>query len=98
MPQALPLIAAAVGLAGGLATTGLALSQKGPKLPKMTPPAAPPPVPPPPAPLPPAPTETQADEGVARELRKRQRRFSIADTMIASPLGGIGGRSTLGGV
>lgn len=96
-------IAAAAGVATSLASTGLALSKGGPNLPKAKPPAPPPAVPPPPAPVPPAPTLTEADEGVARERRKRQTRFGVAETIIASPLGGGagtpvgGGRTLLGG-
>jgi hypothetical protein len=105
MPQALPAIAAIVGAAGTLAGTGVALSKKGPKLPKITAPPAPPPPPPPPAPLPPAPTETEVDEAVTRERRKRAGRYGISSTLLASPLGnptgssGVtsGGRTLLGG-
>lgn len=96
------IIASAITAATGLATTGLALSKGSPDFPDVKPPPPPPAPPPAPAPLPPAPTETEAGEGVAAERRKRQTRFSVADTLLTSPLGpggvpGGGGRSLLGG-
>ena len=96
-------IAAGASALFGIGTTAASLAKGGPKLPKVEPPKAAPPPPPPVAPLPPAPTDTQADAGVARERRRQQRRFSIADTMLTSPLGTgtppptAGGRSVLGG-
>lgn len=86
-------IIAGVGLAVGLASTGAALAKGSPDLPKVPPPAKPPSPPAlaPPPPIPPPPSETQADEAVAGERRKQQRRFGISQTLLVSPLGGAGG-------
>lgn len=96
-------ILAGVSAALGIGTTAASLAKGGPKLPKAQPPKTAPPPPPPVAPPPPAPTETQADEGVARERRRQQRRYGVADTLLTSPLGNAGGttapsgRTLLGG-
>lgn len=97
-------IIAGVGLALGLAQTGLALSKGAPNYPKPQPPPPPPPPPPIPKPaiLPEPPVDADAGKAVAGERRKRAQRFGVAQTLISSPLGGVsgaqpGGKSLLGG-
>lgn len=90
----LATIAAITGAAGTAASTGLALSKGGGGMPKLPPPKAPPPAPPPPAPAPPAALDTQAEAAVGKDRRKRQTRYGLANTLLASPLGGSSGAGT----
>lgn len=100
---AIGLIASAAATAGSVAYQA---SQGTPSLPDVKAPLPPPAPPPVPQPVPPPAIESQAGEGVARERRRRAQRFGIAQTLLASPLGGgadlqVGGttrgRSLLGG-
>lgn len=100
-PTTATLIAGIVGAAATLAGTAKVLSTGAPDLPpvpKPTPPPLPATTPPP---LPPPPTETQAGAAVGEQKRKRAQRFSVQDTLLASPLGASGGttpaRTLLGG-
>jgi len=83
-------IAALTSAATGAATTGLALSKGSPSLPPVKAPLPPPAPPGAPPPLPPAPTDTQAQDAVGEEKRKRQQGFGVAETLLVSPLGAGG--------
>jgi hypothetical protein len=95
-------VAAIASTALAATSTGIALSKGGAKMPPI--PAKPPapPTPPPAPPLPPAPTATETEEVVGRDKRKQTQRFGVAQTLLASPLGGAsapagGGQTLLGG-
>ena len=83
-------VVAGVSAATGLATTGLALSKGSPSLPPVKAPLPPPAPPGAPPFLPPAPTDTQAQDAVGEEKRKRQQGFGVAETLLVSPLGAGG--------
>lgn len=83
-------IVAGVGLAASVGTTAYSLAQGTPNLPEVKPPPPPPPPPKPPPPPPTPPTETDAGAGIADERRRRAQRFSVADTLLSSPLGSSG--------
>jgi hypothetical protein len=94
-------IAAIVAATASAASAGVGISQatRGtPKLPK--PPAPPPPAPPPPTAPPPFAPETDEETPVAERKKKRDRGYTLTDTLLTSPLGeqgGVGTKTLLGG-
>lgn len=99
-------VAAIVGAAAAVAGATHTIVKGSPDLPDIPPPAPPPPAPPPPATPPPLAAETTAGDAVGDEKRRREKRFGVQQTLLASPLGGgtdlprgtgAAGRSLLGG-
>lgn len=96
---------ATIAAAAVISTTGTLVAahqqtQAAKNRPKIKPPLPPPAAPPPPPDAPPVPTELEAQAGIGNEKKRRQARFGVRQTILASPLGrssGDAGSTLLGG-
>lgn len=82
------ILAAVAGPGVALTTFGAEQAAgllKPPSTPAIPTPAPPPVVPPVPESPPPPPSETEIGAGIAKQQRRRPRRFGIADTLLVRP-------------